>query len=158
MKRFSDWSADRSRRYCLARIWDAGPIATVIALNPSTADDHADDATNRRLMGLLATHGFAGYWLVNLLPDVQTDPRRVQWAKRRFSPRNRASIEGAIDACDCVILAWGTLGSRLPFRRQIIDMAEAPWCFGLTQSGEPRHPLYLPKNTVLRRYTKTMMP
>jgi hypothetical protein len=155
MKRFSDWSVDRSRRYRLARIWGSGPIATVIALNPSTADDHHDDPTNRRLIALLAGHGLAGYWLVNLLPDAQTDPRKIQWKNRRLSHRNRAYIEEAIQASEYVILAWGALGSRLVFRQQIIEMAEEPWCFGLTQGGEPRHPLYLPRSTLLRRYNKT---
>ena len=154
MIRSSDWSADRSRRYQLARIWGAGPMATVIALNPSTADDHHDDPTNRRLIALLAAHEFEGYWLVNLLPDAQTDPRNIQWKNRRLSHRNRAAIEAAVQASERVVLAWGALGSRLAFRRQIIEMVGEAWCFGLTHTGEPKHPLYLPRSTALRCYPK----
>ncbi len=127
----------------------------MIGLNPSTADACQDDATNRRLVTLLHDRGFSGYWLVNLLPDVATDPRAVRWHNRRFSARNRDAIAQAINDSDRVVAAWGVHGAKLDFRRQISEMADAFWCFGVTQSGEPKHPLYLPRHTELVPYDFT---
>lgn len=124
----------------------------MIGLNPSTADDEYDDPTCRRLMALLRYAGFGGFFLVNLLPDAASDPRRVRWSNRRFSARNRSAIEIAIGQSDAGIVAWGAWGVRLPFRAQVLELVQHPLCFGLTKSGEPKHPLYLSAKTELQAY------
>ncbi|MGB1849554.1 MAG: DUF1643 domain-containing protein, partial [Litorivicinaceae bacterium] len=58
----------------MGRFWGGGPVACVIGLNPSTADDQLDDPTNRRLIGLLDAESFKGYWLVNLIPESTPYP------------------------------------------------------------------------------------
>lgn len=151
--RVADCSSDRSRRYRLGRFWGEGPVACVIGLNPSKANETTDDATNRRLMGLLSAQGFDGYWLVNLLPEVQTDPRQVQFKRRRLSLRNRRAIQDAMTVSHTIIAAWGHWGARIPFRHQVLALADETWCFGVTADGEPRHPLYLPNHSALSRYT-----
>ena len=128
-------------------------MACVIGLNPSKADETTDDATNRRLMGLLSAQGFLGYWLVNLLPEVQPDPTQVQFARRRLSAKNRHAIQEAMAVSHTTIVAWGHLGARIPFRHQVLALADETWCFGVTAGGEPRHPLYLPNHSALSRYT-----
>ncbi len=128
-------------------------MACVIGLNPSKANEASDDATNRRLMGLLSAQGFDGYWLVNLLPDVQTDPRQVQFSRRRLSVKNRRAIHGAMARSQITIVAWGHWGAHIAFRHQVLGLADETWCFGVTAGGEPRHPLYLPNHSTLVRYT-----
>lgn len=155
IERLCERSKSGRRRYRLGRFWGQGPVATVIGLNPSTADACQDDATNRRLVTLLHDSGLSGYWLVNLLPDVATDPRTVRWHNRRFSAWNRDAIARAVDDSERVIVAWGVHGAKLGFRGQISEMADAFWCFGVTQAGEPRHPLYLPRQTELVPYDFT---
>ncbi|HBX26779.1 MAG TPA: hypothetical protein DEF72_05020 [Gammaproteobacteria bacterium] len=150
--RFSDWSDSRRRRYRLSRFWGSGPIACVIGLNPSRADDKHDDPTNRRLISLLTCLGFDGYWLVNLIPEFTPYPNDLGSAPRRLSAINGQLIQNSVSDADQTILAWGHGGWRCPFRKQVTASIQNPTCFGLTKDGEPRHPLYIPKNSTLQLF------
>ncbi|MGB1046803.1 MAG: DUF1643 domain-containing protein [Litorivicinaceae bacterium] len=136
----------------MGRYWGTGPIACVIGLNPSTADDTFDDPTNRRLIGLLDAQGFEGYVLVNLIPESTPYPERLGTHQRRLSAKNDAVIVETADQADVVILAWGNGAVRCPFRYRLIDQFDDPLCFGRTKAGEPKHPLYLPSTTALTRF------
>jgi hypothetical protein len=61
------FSPDRAYRYLLIRRWAlGGPTMTMIMLNPSTADAHADDPTIRRCVSLARREGCAALEVVNL--------------------------------------------------------------------------------------------
>ena len=153
MQRLSEWSTDGSRRYRLGRFWaDTGAVAAVIGLNPSRANSDHDDPTNRRLIGLLQSAGYRGYWLLNLIPFSTPYPEQLKRRGQRLSRRNRDVLLGTVSASDAVVLAWGAGGLRCAYREEVVDMAHDPLCFGVTQSGEPRHPLYLPSATPLESY------
>lgn len=152
MRRVVESSPDGQRRYRLGRFWGAGAVACVVGLNPSVANAERDDPTNRRLISLLQSAGFSGYWLVNLLPEVEPYPSQLRWTDRRLSAANRRAIERAIHEAERTVVCWGRWGARLAFRQQVLAMAREPWCFGVTLTGEPRHPLYLPNHTVMQRY------
>ena len=154
VERISDWSQCRRRRYRLGRFWGNGQIACVIGLNPSTADDTTDDPTNRRLMSLLHDAGFSGYWLVNLIPESTPYPARLGSKSRRLSEKNASVIRAAADSAESIVLAWGAGAWRCPFRNTLIDLFDEPLCFGTTQAGEPKHPLYLPSKTALQRFPR----
>lgn len=154
--RSAEWSVDRKKRYVLGRFWGERPFASVICLNPSTADDTQDDPTNRRLIGLLSSQGFGGYWLLNLIPDIATDPRTVQWRGRRMSARNKVCILHHAAQSDCVVLAWGATAKSLEFRHRVREWFPTAQCFGVTRGGEPRHPLYLPNRTALCAYQQAV--
>jgi Uncharacterized protein conserved in bacteria len=153
VKRLSEWSSDGSRRYRLGRFWaDAGPVAAVIGLNPSRADSDHDDPTNRRLIELMQSAGYRGYWLLNLIPFSTPYPKQLQSRGQRLSKRNRDVLLSTLSVSDAVVLAWGAGGLQCAYRHEIVAMVDDPLCFGLTQSGEPRHPLYLPRGTPLVPY------
>ena len=153
MKRLSEWSSDGSRRYKLGRFWaDAGPVAAVIGLNPSHADSDHDDPTNRRLIDLMQSAGYRGYWLLNLIPFSTPYPKQLQSRGQRLSKRNREVLLSTLSVSDAVVLAWGAGGLQCAYRDEVVAMVDDPLCFGLTQSGEPRHPLYLPRGTPLVPY------
>ena len=152
MIRLSEWSSCRRRRYRLGRFWGDGPIACVIGLNPSTADDQFDDPTNRRLIGLIGVHGFKGYWLINLIPESTPYPEKLGKHTRRLSNKNQSVIHETVRSTDTLIIAWGAGASRCPFRYALVDSFDAVQCFGVTQHGEPKHPLYLPSNTTLKPF------
>jgi hypothetical protein len=136
----------------LGRFWTNGPIACVIGLNPSVANAHADDPTNRRLISLLGDLGFGGYWLVNLIAESTPYPDRLGRHSRRLSMVNRQVIEQAIGESDQTILAWGAGGMRCDFRYRLVRSIDEPQCFGSTKKGEPKHPLYLPNHSKLHRF------
>jgi hypothetical protein len=124
----------------------------VIGLNPSTADDRSDDPTNRRLIGLLSAHGFGGYWLINLIPESTPYLDRLGKQARRLSSKNQLVIHETATTADTVILAWGAGATRCPFRYGLVEDFIDPQCFGVTQHGEPKHPLYLPSHTTLEPF------
>ena len=56
------FSEERNYRYVLWRIWDkTKPKAMIIGLNPSTANENADDPTIRRLKSIMRYNGFGGF-------------------------------------------------------------------------------------------------
>lgn len=148
----SDWSPCGRRRYRLGRFWMSGPLACVIGLNPSVASAYTDDPTNRRLIGLLGDLGFGGYWLVNLIAESTPYPDQLGRRPRRLSKANRQVIERAIYESDQTILAWGAGGMRCGFRYRLVQLIHEPQCFGCTKNGEPKHPLYLPKHSMLQGF------
>jgi len=57
--------------------------------------------------------------------------------------------------CAKVVYAWGDHGQYMGRGCQVVDMLGPGWCFGINKTGEPRHPLYLPRNAQLIRYPAT---
>lgn len=144
-----------------ARDW-----AVFIGLNPSTADAHQDDPTIRRCVAFARRWGARVMVMLNLYAYRATDPKdlhtwialRTAAEMRRESDENMAAIRGVLDGTNsfCVddapiILAWGAHGAKLDGRRhrveQLVWAYTQAQCLGVTKSGEPKHPLYLPVST-----------
>ncbi len=141
---------DRTYRYLLTRIWDPSrPPAVFVMLNPSTADAMKDDATIRRLAGgkgFARTWGAGGVVVVNLFALRSTDPRALLRHPDPVGPVNDAFVRQAVSGARTVIAAWGAGGVQH-------DRAEAvTGMLGRTATGQPRHPLCLPKNADLEPY------
>lgn len=148
-------SEDRVYRYALTR--DVAPLTGVgsvafIGLNPSTADETADDPTIRRCMGFARSWGFAQLLMLNLYAYRATDPRDL-W-RARFDgvdvvgPDNLAAIAMAAGGSDLVVCAWGAAHPSMPEQvERVLTLIRDPHCIGLTQLGHPRHPLYVPAVT-----------
>lgn len=157
-------SPDGMYRYHLER--DTGLLAptnnlvTWIMLNPSTADATADDPTIRRVIGFSAGWGFGRLAVVNLFAYRATQPGDL-WdaAEAGIDPvgeHNDQWTQGAAAEADMVLCAWGSHGDRTPRTKAVMgmlaDMQVVPHCLGVTKSGQPRHPLYLPKNAAVMTY------
>ena len=72
---------DRSGRYRyrLWRQWDSAlPTVAYIMLNPSTADETANDPTMRACIRIAKLSGFGGMEVVNLFAYRTPDPRRLK--------------------------------------------------------------------------------
>lgn len=119
-------------------------------LNPSTADAQADDPTIRRCLGFVRDLGGTHLTVVNLFAYRATDPRDLaQVADQDFlgavGSENDTHIEREIrrHQKDRIIAAWGA--HRLaPARGLWLTRKFGPIrCLGTTNSGAPRHPLYL---------------
>lgn len=150
----------REYRYLLTRIWDpTRPPAVFVMLNPSTADAMDDDPTIRRLAG---PNGFArrmgagGLVVVNLFALRSTDPRALRHHPDPVGPLNDAFIRQATTNASAVVVAWGAAGVEHERGPRVTDALAgrgvALQCLGTTSTGQPRHPLYLPKDAVLETY------
>jgi hypothetical protein len=148
-------------RYVLQRSWltGNGRRALWIMLNPSTADDLVDDPTIRKITGFTHRAGYSGLIVANLYGYRATDPKQLQLVKDPVGPDNDSQIRYCLALAgrynDPVICAWGNNAD--PTRAQaVLDMINAagiiPRTLGTTLGGHPRHPLYVPYSTRLRRW------
>ncbi|KAA0212760.1 MAG: DUF1643 domain-containing protein [Leptolyngbya sp. PLA3] len=142
-------SFDRTRayRYALTRRWSPGArSACFCLLNPSTADARRNDPTVRRCIGYAMDWGFDALEVVNIFAFRSTDPGALAQHPDPVGPRNDRAILRAVQRAELVILGWGAHGRLLDrgggVLRLIADHCR-PHCFGITATGQPRHPLYL---------------
>lgn len=150
-------SDDQQYRYSLTRRWGAGPDATFIMLNPSTADASQDDPTIRRCIGFAKREGCASLTVVNLFAYRATDPRALLDVDDPRGPDNVLHIERAVAGSSIAIAAWGSFlwqnRKRLRPPAFVLDLAVDLLCLGTTKDGEPRHPLYVRGDQPLVRWT-----
>lgn len=145
MLRGATFSADRRYRYRLWRRWDRSkPVVAFVMLNPSTADARRDDPTIRRCVGFARTWGFGGVEVVNLYAFRATEPRRLRDVVDPVGPDNERHVMRAIRRARLVVLAWGAHAEAT----RLLSLRRAR-CLGLTKAGQPRHPLYLRRDSPL---------
>lgn len=134
-------------RYTLRRSWAAdGPVGTFVMLNPSTADGTLDDPTIRRCVGFARTLGCASLLVVNLYAYRATDPRELRRVVDPVGPANDDAIAAAaVAAGECdgpLIVAWGG-HAHLDRVSDVMRLPGMGRAAALTKAGQPRHPLYL---------------
>ena len=132
-----------------------------IMVNPSTADALVDDATIRKCVGFAERHGFGRLIVGNKFAWRATDVRELVKADDPVGPENNAHLERIMTDADLVVVAWGPL-AKLPRwlrnRHQAVsNMAEKVgktlYCLGTAADGHPRHPLMLPYDSVLAKWS-----
>lgn len=147
-------SADKQYRYLLYREWGTpAKVCVFIMLNPSTADGNADDPTIRKCVQ------FAKLWrceklvVVNLFAFRATMPIFVLRANDPYGPNNYGYVKQALNEADLVVCGWGNYGHWLGQDRLMMNFLNVngvrPQALGVTKSGQPRHPLYMPYKSSL---------
>lgn len=118
----------------------------LVGLNPSTADAKRNDPTIRRCIGFACDWGFGGVWVLNLFAFRATYPADLRAAEDPIGPRNDRWLRRVARQCQRVVACWGNdgafLGRSARVRGMIGDRLEV---LRINGSGEPAHPLYLPK-------------
>jgi hypothetical protein len=147
-------SPDGKYRYRLDRRWADGPTVAWVMLNPSTADGTSDDATLTRITRFSRSWGFGALTVVNLYAWRATDPAELWRAADPVGPDTDWHILQAVAGHE-VVVAWGAHGKAERIAEVLNLIASStgagrPHALGLTKTGQPRHPLYLPSNTGLR--------
>lgn len=139
-------------RYLLWREWNPKlPRLLWILLNPSTADKHVDDPTLRRILGFSQRFGFGGLEIVNLFALRSSDPKALAHVADPVGPENDGYIREAIARSTKIVAAWGSFGMLYERDRNVLAQIDRPtFCLGITRNGNPCHPLYLQRDTVLR--------
>lgn len=140
------FSADRQYRYTLWREWLLGEgYAMFIGLNPSTADELNDDPTVRRCIGYAESWGFKGLMMTNIFAYRATDPVQMMRQFDPVGPANDAHLRLMAKNAGVVVAAWGAHGIHMSRGSQVRRMLEPLHYLKFTKSGQPQHPLYLPK-------------
>lgn len=156
-------SDDGLYRYDLGRRWgDVDQLVLWVMLNPSTADASIDDPTIRRVRGFSRIWGLGGFVVVNLFALRATKPEHLLDHPDPRGPENVETIRRWIesDRTRQVVCAWGAGFRKLDLRpgtflgdlRMNVEgkarfCGKPVSCLGRTKTGDPRHPLYVPKNT-----------
>lgn len=149
-------------RYSLTRIWNNElPRLYWIMLNPSIADAEKDDPTIRRCISFAKQWDYGRIKVLNLFAWRATDPQAMFTHKRNgediVGPMNDDHFIGLKSISSVVgsrvFVAWGDCGKTKEQRDLVINRAAhvqnlvgETWCLGMTKSGNPRHPLYVPAN------------
>lgn len=161
----AELSIDGRYRYTLTRTLatrlgaDPERVAAFVMLNPSTADEHADDPTIRRCIGFADREGCGALVVVNLSAIRATDPAELAELAEpdETVTRNAVAIRSAVRlaarSSGPVIAAWGASSSARgwPGRAARVAALErllraegvGAVCLGATAAGDPRHPLYV---------------
>lgn len=152
------FSADQRYRYILSRSWPGAEQRMLICmLNPSKADAVVDDPTIRRCIGFAEREGYGGITVVNLFALRATKPTELRRWKDPVGPENDDWIKLVLSTHDKMVCAWGAHPFVDRRMEKVLDLARAEgretYCFGVTASGYPRHPLYLPKTAELIPYS-----
>lgn len=156
------FSECRRYRWSLWRRWNpllAGSEERLIAyigLNPSTADETANDPTIRRLIGFAKRWEYDGMVMLNAFAWRETDRLETLKVPEPVGALNDEAIVTIAKHVELVVACWGNEGSHLGRSEQVLALlrkaGHSLHHFGLNQSGEPRHPLYLANDTVLSRF------
>lgn len=152
MEKGAQFSDDRIYRYVLWRIWAPGNgHVTFIGLNPSTADENKDDPTIRRCIGFAKDLGFGGVNMLNIFAFRATNPKGLMKAKEPIGEKNNYYLNMYCDAIGLNVACWGTWGAYMNRGRDVLALLgiDCLHCFGFTKNIQPKHPLYLKKDTEL---------
>lgn len=145
-------------RYILTR--DSGMLTHCgvllwIMLNPSTADATQDDPTIRRVQGFTRSWGYRVAVVCNLFAARTTNPKRLAEFPDPVGPENDRHILDCAGLADGIALAWGAHRMATERGQAVIGMIRRAsqyrhfnfLCLGLTDSGAPKHPLYVRADT-----------
>jgi len=144
VERGAHLSSCRAYRYALWRRWDCGPHAMFVGLNPSTADETADDPTIRRCIAFARAWGYGGLCMTNLFAYRATQPADMLTQDDPVGPDNDAHLRQSASEAGVVVAAWGTHGTHGGRHKAVRAMLPGLHYLRLTKDGHPGHPLYLP--------------
>lgn len=138
------FSKDGKYRYLLSRIWDNSlPKITFIMLNPSTADGTKDDPTISKCIYYARTWGYGGLYVGNLFAFKATYPEDLLKTEEPVGQDCDHYLFWMKDRSELVLAAWGNHG---PFKNRasaVCHMIGKLYCLDITNSGQPKHLLYL---------------
>lgn len=145
-------------RYSLTRRWADGPTVAFVGLNPSTADEYADDPTIRRCVGFAKRWGYGRLVMLNLYAYRATDPRELHEAPGAGADSrgefvggwdiNLQVVQAHASMSKLIVCAWGADPGPLAARTaevlgRVAHSGREVVALALTKHGQPRHPLYV---------------
>lgn len=145
-------------RWRLERHVGAGEItAAVFGINPSTADASTDDQTVRKWRGFGQRLGWGQIIVGNVFSFRATDVHCLAAVEDPFGPEHHAHQARIIEDADILVPCWGSR-TKIPrsLHREVDGLAarlahsgKSLMCWGVTASGDPKHPLTLGYRTEL---------
>jgi hypothetical protein len=147
-----------SYRYRLERAGlPTGIVYGYIGVNGSTAGAVKNDHTVTKWHGFTLLNKGSRMIVGNLFAYCATDVRELAMAIDPIGPENDIHLAQIIADADVLVPSWGPrakVPKRLRYRydeveAMLVASGKPMKCFGLSQSGDPLHPLMLGYNTAL---------
>ncbi|MBV8973177.1 MAG: DUF1643 domain-containing protein [Sphingomonadaceae bacterium] len=146
------FSECRRWRYVLRIVWDVTkPLLVALMLNPSTADEIANDPTVERLERRSRALGFGTLIVINLYAARATDPRHLYRGVDPVGPGNDEALSMVAaelrERGGMLLCGWGAHGARvrLDRPRAVLSLFRGivPHALSVNADGSPQHPLYV---------------
>lgn len=149
---FAQFDSTGKHRIMLYRYWADGPAATVIGLNPSTADEANDDPTIKSIVRILRYNGYGALYMLNLFTYVTPYPEELKRvAACQYDEKQCIKIWNSYHFGD-IVFAWGNFETFGRADLAIAAYEDKALCFGKNANGSPKHPLYLKSTTKLEKF------
>ena len=148
IKRRAILSPDGMYRYRLDRSWDEGPTVLFVMLNPSTADGMEDDPTLRRCIGFAQEWGYGSLMVANLYAFRATDPTELKTAADPIGPDCSFYLRQCLSEASLVVAAWESNAEPDRAAEVLAQLGPDPRALGWNKDGQPKHPLYLRRDTL----------
>ena len=139
------------------RVSLTGIVLAFFGVNGSTATGTEEDQTTRKWFGFASRNGARRYIAANPFAFRATDVNELARAADPVGPENARYLAEIIAEADILVPCWGNY-KKVPrrlhghfdkLRAQLFAAGKPVKIFGLTQSGDPLHPLMLGYDTVL---------
>jgi hypothetical protein len=132
-------------------------VFAYIGINPSTATAKIDDQTVKKWVGFTIRNNGAAFLVANVFSYRSTDVKELARVDDPVGPENDRYLLEVIKEADIIVPCWGsrdkvpdTLHPHLDKVIALLKESGKPVrCFGLTASGDPKHPLMLSYETPL---------
>lgn len=113
-----------------------------IGLNPSTADESANDPTLTRCIRYAQSWGYGGVCMANIFAFRATDPKVMMSVPDPVGADNDRWLLELSQSAGLVVAAWGNTGRYMGRSDHVRNLIPNLHCLKLNKSGEPAHPLY----------------
>lgn len=145
------YSHDHSRRYAYTLTWAADrPHVLWVMLNPGTGETEGRRRnTFERCKRWSRDWGHGGMIFGNVFSLRTRSARELLKTPQFADELNTEALVLLSQLAPDTIVAWGNHGARSDRPAVLRDLLNQPRCFGLTQAGQPRHPLYVRTGTPL---------
>ena len=150
-----EYSEDKKYRYLSCqRIGPSDSRLLFIMLNPASNVETLNDPSKHRQTRTLCIN-FARRWefgvleVVNLFAFEARTPELLRKADDPVGPENNRWVCDAVERADKVVMAWGRWGSYKNRSKDVLQKIlpiKVPYYLMKTVSGEPRHPIGIPKD------------
>lgn len=143
------------------RVAAAGLCFAFFGVNPSTADADAEDQTTMKWRGFTLRNGGGSYCAGNPFALRATNVKELSdSAVDPVGPLNNHCLGELIKRADVLVPCWGSrakVDKRLhrhfdALMDRLLESGKPVKTFGLTKSGDPKHPLVLGYDTPLIDY------
>lgn len=142
-------------RYHLSRFTgiNGSPRRAVwVMLNPSKADAAIDDPTTCALREFTIRFRCTSFDIMNLYAWRATDPKELWRAPDPVGPDNDRWIAETCHGADVIVCAWGSFGEKVRIASVLAQIPRPRYALGVNKDGNPKHPLYVRRDTPLREY------